>query len=342
MHSYFFHEDVFHKYGKLFRIILVNRSNWTEIKPDATSYVTLGDKNSESLMQSYLTGERAFVLKHLLYQNFKNIIRMPNTAIVYRGKVSHKLKTNKNQVVFVKPSDKFTGLGQDIFIFRSQDDITVDFSKYEYWVIQEEVFPPKLINNRKYVIRYFAVACYDNDKLYLTFSDNFRVNFYEKEYSMTADPAEQISHSAVNSNTGQFTYIGSVNGLIHIDGSFFGHRELMQDTIEQMQNIFCNIIDSYKNKLISNHGKGFAVYGGDFILNAENKVYLLEVNEHPLLAFKQQILLDNITLPLLTKIIEFIEGKFDSFLKVYNINLGYDETIPLKGKHLIVGDSVAD
>lgn len=342
MFTYYFHEEVEHKYGNIFKFILTGRQNWKEVKPSTSEYVHLGDKNSEALMQTYITGEATFVLKHLLYAKYNKILPMPITAIIdsrYMAKsmsLLSKIKTKPGQVVFMKPSDKFTGMGTDITVYKSiQDAISnPNIQKYETWVLQLEIFPPYLINNRKFVMRYFGIVCYRQDKLYLWFSETFRVNLYEHEYKKS-DILGQISHSEVNSETGKYTYFASKHGLEHISGIHEGKPLLMISAINQMQMIIKSLIsEACKLYLVSNYGQGYAVYGFDFILDENENVFLLEVNEHPLLNFHQQILIDRISIPILTKIIMFIENDNIECNDIYQLNMGKDVS-PIKGKTLL-------
>ncbi len=331
MLTYYFEAERAYKYGSIFRPILQDREGWTlaapaELDAPATP-ATLSDKNSRSLFKSYVDGEEAFILKHNLARMMRDEPFMPASIIIARGKLQDPIiDMPKGGIVFLKPSDKFTGEGKDIMLFSSmgafleeKEKGRVPLSKYPLWVLQAEVSPPMLIDGRKFVIRFFSVLIYGSragkhphrdHRKGVTFSaKKARVNLYAREYEPhVIDPLSMISHNTENLTQASGTRIGSREGLFSLDGAHVGYEELMRGAWSRMREIAAKVFERSAPSLLSPHSHALTVYGYDFVLRDDGAVFLLEINEHPLLEFDPPILRDIISTPLLTDCVRAIES----------------------------------
>ena len=347
---YYMESKYEYKWGILFDIVLARNPRWVKVDrvpPD--SYVHLSDKNTVSLFQNYLDGDKYITLKHNLAELLHDTDITPETIVIKNAKltISHnKAQGDKGGIWFMKPSDRFVGEGKDIILYNTFKDIDLGdprIKKYKYWVLQREVHPPMLIEAKKFVIRFFSLYVYRPRKIYLLIHNKCRVNLYAKTYSEGTDPTAQISHNTLNLTMGTSSKVGMESGLYNVDGTLFGYESIMQNAWPQIRSIVSTVSDKLIDKLDTSMCVGYSVYGYDFTLRDDGKVYLIEVNERPYLNFLPDTLRDAITLPLIAELVKCIECMLDretytpvffEAMRTYTVN-PISITCPTRSKKLM-------
>ncbi len=319
MPSYFFEELTAFKYGSLLRKILSSRKGWKE---EAEGTVTLSDKNSRSKFKSYLDGDKIISLKYNLASFFSDLPFMPATYLVLDGNMKPAKGTRGMQeegIWFLKPSDKFTGEGKDILLFRSPSDFLEKkgssagiptLANYPRWVLQKEVYPPFLFEGKKVIIRFF-VTCFAREGVIFFYSGKkARVNIGAKPYPKepTLDEAVMISHNTENLTQGTGTFIGSREGIRSLDGRRVELTEAMEKVFKDMESSMKLLLTRAADNFHPVDPFVFLVYGMDFSMDDRMNPFLIEVNEHPLLDFDPPIIKDLISFPMLENCVEVIEA----------------------------------
>lgn len=191
----------------------------------------------------------------------------------------------------VKPASLNQGRG--IEVMKSvRDIIQLIFSKQSnisYWVVQKYIEKPFLYQQRKFDIRMWALV-----------TDDFRIYVYREGYLRT-------SSTVYNTNTKeQAVHLTNQCLQVHLDG-YGSHEEGNTLTFQQFQDYLTQehadlglnidehfmprmkdiIIDSFMSvryKMNPNHRKGcFELFGFDFLLDEDFRIWLLEINTNPFL-----------------------------------------------------------
>lgn len=317
MLTYFFNETHDFRYGKLFNKILNNNNNWTV--DNKSDIVILSDKNSKSKIQLYIDGENNFILKHELAKNYNFLDYIPMTITITNNIVSDDINKlfdiQYNNIVYLKPSHGRIGSGKDIILLNKNttkiENIKGIIKKYRHWVIQKEVINPLLFQNKKFAIRFYIVAIHNKNKLYLYSGKVCKINVCENKYVIgSIDPKVQISHNENETKDDNQIKYGTNDGIYNVDNIRYEFTN-MDTLMKKMEYISFDFIIKNSNNFYSNDHIGYRVYGVDFTANENYDVFLLEVNDNPILFFGSEKLIKIISIPLLTDVIYLIENMFD-------------------------------
>lgn len=361
--SYHLKCEMEYKYGVIFEEILDSISMWkrySDIPSD--KYVILSDKNSVSLFQSYLEGETQIALKHSLAKVLGNRDYIPYTISIIHGK-SYRPKrkiiqssdgNDRHAIWFLKPSNRFVGEGKDIKLLSTLEEFDINdkhLEKYTHWVLQEEVYPPLLFNGSKFVVRFFSFHVYAPKVLFVYAGSKCRFNIYAKEYSDDSNIEElsQISHNNLNLTSGNMTRIGTSSGLFTLDGDYVADSSILMGEIlwPQILTIITDITNTMTNTTSTYDTMGcygYSIHGYDFMVRDDNKVFLIEVNEHPYLNFEPNSLKQAISMPLFHDVVNsfanIVQGREPTPLHMtligkYKMKIKKRST-PLEGKTLLI------
>ena len=191
----------------------------------------------------------------------------------------------------VKPASLNQGRG--IEIFRNMRDISeFIYSKNpqtKSWVVQKYVEHPFLFNGRKFDIRVWAIV-----------TDDFRVYFYKHGYLRTSSAEYNLKDKNNYVHlTNQCLQVKGEGYAQHEEGNTLSYADLQEYFDEHYPQYNLNVeetilprikdivIDSFlcvKNKMNPNNRKNvFELFGFDFLLDEDFRIWLIEINYNPFL-----------------------------------------------------------
>ena len=239
-------------------------------------------------------------------------------------------KLSQDDLWLLKP--KKASLGRGIKIFRSLDDTTNDY------ILTKYISNPHLINNLKYDFRvYVLISGLSPLKMYL-YTDGL-VRFTSEEYSLDLNKLDElyrhITNVAINKN--KDTYKKAVNAdteegskwSLQVYKSYCEHHGIDFKKIwDQMADISIKSILAVRDlflKTIKQNGtkdkNHFKLFGYDFLVDENLKVFLIEVNSRPSLIMgdindlklKPQLIADTLNLVGITPYSHDYKDNFESY-----------------------------
>ena len=250
-------------------------------------------KFSDSNMQLNEIEAQLFEHKHQLNQlaNFMKFDFMPKTYEInirnYED-IIKKFKIKNNQKYILKPS--MSNNAEDIFLFNSLQETKYHLKKSNLQgplVLQEYINNPHLINDRKYTLRFFVILSnFKPAYKYKIGYYNLCINKYNKK--------EKFNENNISSHLTN-EHLNNINkNNLHIK-----NVDQISTNRYPDQNLLQNIIIKQANKIIDKTLKGmktinpsflikkekeikkFDIFGYDFLLDSEQKLWLLEINHRP-------------------------------------------------------------
>jgi hypothetical protein len=216
--------------------------------------------------------------------------------------------------LYLKPSDPRIGSGKDIILLNkktNKDSINKIIKKHKNWVIQKEIVDPLLFQNKKFAIRFYIVLIHSENRIFLFSGKICKINVCLHDYKInTLDPKVHISHNENETKDDNQIKFGTKDGIYNVDGIRYTNFEssTMDTLMKKMEYISFDLIIKNSNNFKSNNNLGYRIYGIDFTANNSKDVFLLEVNDNPTLQFGSEKLVNLLSLPLLTNVIDLIEN----------------------------------
>ncbi|KAI9488573.1 tubulin-tyrosine ligase family-domain-containing protein [Zychaea mexicana] len=263
-------------------------------------------KNPESILKQAIPETWQFELDHIDY-----IDEALNEVFeVERDLKENELSGTQKHVFIIKPSMANKAAGIHVFdslkqlcaIFEEpesddeqsdsgydedddDDDDQEDLSQVREWVIQRYISNPLLVNNHKFHIRAYVLAI-SNIQVYI-YRDMLAL-FALRPYDLTklSDPLAHISNTCIQTNQADFDEDQSVRLFWELNKSGIQDQDL-EGMFSQMQAILADVFDACTSEMTTLQAipNSFELFGVDFLVDADHKVYFLETNAFP--DFKQ-------------------------------------------------------
>ncbi|KAG2171369.1 hypothetical protein INT43_009030 [Umbelopsis isabellina] len=166
------------------------------------------------------------------------------------------------------------------------DDDEGDLSQIREWVIQRYVQQPLLLcGNRKFHVRAYVLAV-SNIQVYL-YRDMLAL-FALKSFD-DADLSDQLAHitnTCIQTEEDTFVEDESVRLFWDLKNEGVAEEDL-ESMFQQMQTVLGDIFDACTSEMTTFQAmpNAFELYGVDFLIDQDKKVYFLEANAYP--DFKQ-------------------------------------------------------
>jgi len=209
------------------------------------------------------------------------------------------LKTMRKakNVWIIKPGEN-SNRGHGIQISNSLEEIkeivkSHDKNEKRTFIIQKYIEKPLLISKRKFDIRMYGMLTSINGLLKGYFYEEGYIRTSSKEYSLKSlsNKAIHLTNDAVQQKEEDYGKFESGNKLSfgdfqkYLDQTYASlHIDYMRDILPQIRKIITDtfravysIIDPYKRY------HTFEIFGYDFMIDADFKVYLIEINTNPCL-----------------------------------------------------------
>ncbi|KAL4488030.1 hypothetical protein ABPG72_009368 [Tetrahymena utriculariae] len=190
----------------------------------------------------------------------------------------------------IKPGNQNQGRG--IVIYKNQNDIINFFQNQlnqQQWILQKYIEKPLLYKNRKFDIRMWALITCKNE-----------IFFYHDGYMRTSSHDYNLENCSSNihlTNNFQQKYFQNYGlyepgNTLPIDQLFEYISFNNKDQASQIKNLLISrmkdiIIDSFlaarKNMVQQKKYLSFELFGYDFLLDEDLRVWLLEINSNPYL-----------------------------------------------------------
>eukprot|EP00347_Sterkiella_histriomuscorum_P014075 403362257 len=237
----------------------------------------------------------------------------------------------------VKPANMNQGRG--IEIFNDLQEIQKFLSSrpmFSYWVIQKYIEKPLLFKNRKFDIRVWALATHDNE-----------FYFYKDGYLRTSSDA----YSLDNENN----YVHLTNNCLQKNGDNYGKFEdgntigfeafqeyldkefpqyklnVNEHFLKRIRDLMLDVYHSSRKQMNPLKRKNcFELFGFDFIIDEDFRIWLLEVNTNPYLGIPNEyikVLLPNMIDDMLNIVLDPVFNQAErkannQFELLYSKNLG--------------------
>lgn len=257
---------------------------------------TYSNKNSLSKIKTYIPEEQYFILKHNLSKNYLNKKYIPPSIILEKNGIDiQKLnmfmsKLTDDDVIFLKPSHEMIGSGMKIHILdKTANILEIIDQKYDY-VLQKNIIS-KTIDGHKFDLRIFGLvaytptqfACYMyKDGVIRLAQKIFQENVHEFIRNKEFDKIKEshmtnisLYYDKINPDT--IKQYSNNTKLFDTDNAFYKY-------FRKCKKIFKSIMKQfYKKAFVFSNESGFVVFGLDFIIAKNGKVFLIEINQHPTL-----------------------------------------------------------
>ncbi|KAF7725479.1 hypothetical protein EC973_009579 [Apophysomyces ossiformis] len=204
-----------------------------------------------------------------------------------------------NHVFIIKPSMANKAAGIQVFnsldqlraIFEENSDDededadSEDLMQVREWVIQRYVHKPLLVNKRKFHVRAYVLAA-SNIKVYL-YRDMLAL-FALREYDIQrlSDPLAHLTNTCIQTDQADFDEQASVRLFWQLEQLGVA-RDHLESMFDQMQKILADVFDACTSETTTFQAipNAFELFGVDFLVDEDKRVYFLEANAFP--DFKQ-------------------------------------------------------
>ena len=158
------------------------------------------------------------------------------------------------------------------------------------FIVQKYIDRPLLINHRKFDIRAYGLLTSINGLLKGYFYEDGYIRTSSKEYSSKSNnPFIHLTNDAVQKKSDDFGKYENGNKLSYHDfqkflNSNYPHMNICfyRDIIPQMRKLMCDSFRSVYGKIDPyRRVNSFEIYGFDFMIDRDFKVYLIECNTNP-------------------------------------------------------------
>ena len=199
----------------------------------------------------------------------------------------------ENSMWIIKPGE-CTNRGNGIKVsneLQEIKEIISSGSSGRTYIVQKYIEKPLLINKRKFDIRCYALVTCVNGILQAYFYREGYLRTASKEFSLRSvhDKFVHLTNDAIQKNSEDYGKFEAGNKLSYGDFQKFlavNHPEInfCSDILPEIENIVRESIESVQD-LLMNQKKSltFEVFGYDFMIDSDFKVWLIEVNTNPCL-----------------------------------------------------------
>lgn len=226
-------------------------------------------KNRKHSWINILGSHEMFCLKHKLAE-LMNPFYMPKTYYILEfipRQVFEDCHAQPDKLMICKPSSE--GEGRGIFLGKFQNVLDkICRLKIQDIVIQEYIEPKKL-NGKKFDIRIYGFVD-SNRNFYL--SKNGFLRFANKNYDpLSNDISVHLTNTTLNKNK---------NSIME-----FSDWEESEKYFPQMNACFKELMENFFNhpQTLVYHNS-FQIFGIDFMIGSDDKLYLIEINRKPSMA----------------------------------------------------------
>lgn len=280
-------KKLFYKYGEQIQKYMSSR--W-KLVLSGERKVDYSNKNStSSIQQGYLDGLERLTDKYELAVLTSGNPYVPYTIAIYNNLVTKPIsfiKDNKDGVIFMKEACLDTSCGRDVVLYDKDTDINelkcMASKSGKKWVIQREIYPPALLNDRKFDLRIYVFGIYlDNTIKFYVSKINFAKTTKDKYVKNSTLFSEMVAHllpfkNAIDLNSHYFIYDSMTSTIINNDKNV-----IATVSMNKISKIIIDTINLVKKKLNSQEKKGFILLGYDISTDIDGKVYLIEINQQP-------------------------------------------------------------
>ena len=176
--------------------------------------------------------------------------------------------------IFEEPESDDEEEEDENYVDEDQEDLT----QVREWVIQRYISNPLLVNNRKFHVRAYVLAV-SNIQVYL-YRDMLAL-FALRPYDLNnlSDPLAHISNTCIQTDEADFDEDQSVRLFWELNK--FGIKDQdLEHMFDQMRDILKDVFDACTSEMTTFQAvpNAFELFGVDFMIDADNKVYFLEAN----------------------------------------------------------------
>lgn len=272
--TYLFIEDP--KYGnykyEYFIKPLLDKYGWKLSKSNMAVY---SNRNKKSLIKTFIMGMTMVLPKHNLAKYFHKFDFVPLSYVIENGNLKNIPDNLEKNIYYLKQSNIGLGSALGITLLELENNVHKILKSHinnkNNYVLQQNI-PPLLHEKRKFDIRIYVIIL----------SDTFKYHTYVfKKGLLRKTINEYKSHNI--SDTDVFLTNTSVQKKINSKIKYTDYSELFDDNhiYYKYFNNFVDIIKQivkYMASKTSCFNYGYNVFGLDFILSSDKKVYLLEFN----------------------------------------------------------------
>eukprot|EP00347_Sterkiella_histriomuscorum_P016826 403351706 len=216
----------------------------------------------------------------------------------------------KDEIWILKPGEN-SNRGHGIQVLNDFQQITNAIEKdycsshIKTVVLQKYISNPYLVFKRKFDFRVYCLLTYyeETQTLRAYYYDEGYLRTSCKEFSLNNIDSKYVhlTNDAVQKSSQDYGKFENGNKLSYEDF----HKLLLKDNsvdfyqtiVPQMRECMRLVIDAAKHKLVGEirtNYNGYEVFGFDFMLDTDMKLYLIECNTNPCLETQQSILLQRI------------------------------------------------
>eukprot|EP00891_Asterochloris_glomerata_P009698 jgi/Astpho2/9698/Aster-x0408 len=222
-------------------------------------------------------------------------------------KAYNRLAESSGVVWIVKPSGRNRGNGIEVVGSFIEIEKHLRLAKPDtQWVVQKYIERPLLIGGRKFDIRSYVLLAPDH-KVYMFRESYVRTSSTPFDIANLADRSAHLTNDAVQINFDHYGSFEDANKLTMeaLQELFAGQMDLKGDIVPQMRECARHAFTAVLSKLNPLRRQWcFELFGLDFMIDADFKVYLIEVNTSPALVRHGEVLKD-----LLPRVIEEVVQK---------------------------------
>ena len=253
--------------------------------------------------------------KKLLFLNLKNYFEKLNKKafdiipVTFHAKAAHKddgftefetyfnesAQTGSRNIWIIKPGEN-TNRGKGITVSSSLEEIrqiVSDKCAAHTYIIQKYIENPLLINKRKFDIRCFVLMTSINSNIQGYFYTEGYIRTSSKEFTMKNLESKYIhlTNDAIQKNSEDYGKFEPANKMSYSDMQNYinlTHPEaninFERDILTQIRNIVVHSIHAIFRKIDpSKRLHSFELFGYDFMVDENFKVWLIEANTNPCL-----------------------------------------------------------
>lgn len=205
----------------------------------------------------------------------------------------------------VKPGRK--SRGREIALFNSIESILKYTEKPQQWIVQKYIENPLLIYNKKFDIRQWVLISNSNPLTVWIYNTSY-LRFTVEKYDANDinNLFMHLTNNSINKNSQKFKFSDIEGCMWHVNTFALYLKETYKENIWE-EKIFPRIKDIVVWSLLSvgNLGRknSFEVFGYDFMVDSQFKVWLIEVNSSPAMDYSTVIYIQPITTQLVQQVL---------------------------------------
>jgi hypothetical protein len=224
----------------------------------------------------------------------------------YRKIARESDKTGVKNLWIVKPGEN-TNRGSGISVCSSLEQVRNEVSSLSIcpengqkrtYILQKYIENPLLLNRRKFDIRCYSLITSINGVLQAYFYQEGYLRTSSREFSLkdTGNRLIHLTNDAVQKYSEDYGRYEAGNKLSYSDlqryfDTHYPGKSVQKDVIEQVKGLVLTTVNATFPKLNTlNRMYAFEVLGYDFMVDAELKVWLIEVNTNPCLELSSPLL----------------------------------------------------